>query len=139
MAEVAELEDCRAEISAENYLPRRPRGGASGGRGGGMDDILKRLGVVESSVAEIRVQVSAIVAVMPHLATKADIGEVRCEISSLRADMQAEIGALRTDTKAEAGCLRAEINALETRIIKWIIATVIATAGLAFSIAKFVH
>ena len=68
-----------------------------------MEDILKRLGNVETDVSQVKSQVSAILAVIPHLATKADV------------------------------------SALETSIIKWIIATVLGTAGLVFTIAKFVH
>jgi hypothetical protein len=68
-----------------------------------VEDILKRLGNVETDVSQVKSQVSAISAVIPHLATKADV------------------------------------SALETSIIKWIIATVLGTAGLVFTIAKFVH
>ena len=68
-----------------------------------MEDILKRLGNVETYVSELRSQVSAILAIIPHLATKADVA------------------------------------AVEAAIIKWIIATVLATAALAFTIAKYVH
>jgi hypothetical protein len=68
-----------------------------------VEDILKRLGNVETHVSELRSQVSAILAITPHLATKADMA------------------------------------AVETAIIKWIVATVLASAALAFTIAKFVH
>ena len=68
-----------------------------------MEDILKRLGNVETDVSQVKSQVSAILAIIPHLATKADV------------------------------------SALETSIIKWIIATMLGTAGPVFTIAKFVH
>ena len=68
-----------------------------------MEDILKRLGNVETDVSRVKSQVSAILAIIPQLATKADV------------------------------------SALETAIIRWIIATVLGTAGLVFTIAKFVH
>ena len=74
-----------------------------------MDDVLKRLGVVESLLGETREDVSAIKATLPHLATKADVNEVK----SL-------------------------INANETRVIRWIVGTTIAAASVAFTIAKFV-
>lgn len=45
-----------------------------------MDDILRRLGVVESSVTEIRAQVSGISATIPHLATKADVSAIEAAI-----------------------------------------------------------
>ena len=79
----------------------------SGSGGGGVEDILKRLGNVEA-------QVSGILAIIPHLATKADVA-----------------GAV--------GQIKADMAAVETAIIKWIIATVLASAALAFTIAKFVH
>ena len=82
----------------------------SGSGGGDVDDILKRLGNVEIHVSELRSQVSAILAIIPHLATKADVADVK-----------------------------ADVAAVETVIIKWIVATVLASAALAFTIAKFVH
>jgi hypothetical protein len=87
--------------------------GTGGNDGGAMEDILKRLSALESSIAGIRVDVSAITATLsatlPHLATK-----------------------------AEVKALEAKISSVETSIIKWIIATVITSSGLAFAIAKFV-
>ena len=82
-----------------------------------MDDILRRLGVVESLVAETREDVSAIKATLPHLATKADVAGTKADINEVRAD----------------------INALETRIIRWFVGTTIAGISVAFTIAKFVH
>jgi len=45
-----------------------------------MDDVLKRLGALESSVSDVREQVSAITAAMPHFATKADLRAVETAI-----------------------------------------------------------
>jgi hypothetical protein len=86
----------------------------SGDGGGNVEDILRRLGNLEASVSELKSQVSAILAIIPHLATKADL-------------------------MASVADLRASVAAVETSIIKWIIATTLATGGLAFTIAKFVH
>src|SRR3569833_3856923 len=102
-----------------------------GGGGGNVDDSLKRLGSVET-------QVSAILGILPHLATKADVADVR---TTLRA-MEAVIPQLAT--KADVAVIpqlatRADVASIETAIIKWIIATTLASAGLAFAIAKFVH
>jgi hypothetical protein len=104
-----------------NVVGYSPRGTVSnssvGSRGGGGDveDILRRLGNVETDVSEVRSQVGAILAIIPHLATKADV---------------ADIPHLAT---------KADVAAVEAAIIKWIIATVLASAALAFTIAKFVH
>jgi hypothetical protein len=147
-----------------------------------MDDVLKRLGAVESSVFELRVQVSGIAttmatnddlnelrvqvgaiaakiphlatndslnelkAVIPHLATSDSLNELKAVIPHLAtrdalAEVKAVIPHLATtaDLKAGIGSLRAEMGAMETRIIKWMIATVLTAVGLAFTIAKFVH
>src|SRR5690349_16761914 len=110
-------------IQLDDYIgvDRKSRGGG----GGDMDDVSKRLGTVEASVTELRVQVSGIAAIIPHLATKEDLKEVRGQVGSIAAI----IPHLAT---------KADIHALEAKIIKWIIATVIAavttTSGLAFTI-----
>jgi hypothetical protein len=86
----------------------------SGSGGGDVEDVLKRLGNVETHVSELRLQVSAILAIIPHLATKADVA-------------------------TGIGEVKADLAAVETAIIKWIVATVLTSAALAFTIAKFVH
>jgi hypothetical protein len=91
--------------------------GSGSGGGGDVEDILKRLGNVETHVSELRSQVSAILAIIPHLATKADVADVRTAVGQVKAD----------------------VAAVETAIVKWIVATVLASAALAFTIAKFVH
>jgi hypothetical protein len=63
--------------------------------------------------SKLRSQVSAILAIIPHLATKADVADVRAAVGQVRAD----------------------VAAVETAIIKWIVATVLASAALAFTIA----
>ena len=102
------------------YSPRNTVSNSSAGSGSGggdVDDILKRLGNVETHVSELRSQVSAILAIIPHLATKADVADVRTAVGQVKAD----------------------VAAVETAIVKWIVATVLASAALAFTIAKFVH
>ena len=86
-----------------------------------MEDILKRLGAVETNVSELKSQVSGILAILPHLATKADVADVRTDVAQLRGEMGAAI------------------SGLEARIIKWMVASLLTSTGLAFTIAKFVH
>ena len=102
------------------YSPRNPVSNPSADSGNGegdVEDILKRLSNVETHVSELRSQVSAILAIIPHLATKADVADVRAAVGQVKAD----------------------VAAVETAIVKWIVATVLASAALAFTIAKFVH
>ena len=97
-----------------------------------MDDLLKRIGALESGVSDIRAQVSAVTAVLPHLATKADLTR---EIGALRG----EVGAVR----GEVGTLRGEMHSMESALIKWIVGTAIASvaaaSGIAAAIARLVH
>jgi len=122
----------------------------SGSGGGDVEDILKRLGNVETHVSELRSQVSAISAIIPHLATKADVADLRTEVGQVKADLATGIGQVRSDLATEIGQVKsdlatgigqvkADVAAVETAIIKWIVATVLASAALAFTIAKFVH
>jgi hypothetical protein len=98
-----------------------------------VDDILKRLGNVETLVSELRSQVTAILTVIPHLATKADVADVRSAVGAVEAVIP------QLATKADVAAVKADVAAIETAIIKWIIATTLTSAALAFAIAKFVH
>jgi hypothetical protein len=139
-------------IDRDRFRGREVASQGSGGDGGGtvVDDILRRLGVVESAVGEIRGDVHAIKAVLPHLATKAEVealgarlnsveGSLKTEIKSVEGSLKAEIRSVEGSLKADNNALRAELNARDTRNLVWLIGTVIAAASLAFSIARFVH
>jgi len=97
-----------------------------------VEDIQKRLGNVESDVSNLKSNVNTILATLPHLATKSDV-------SDLRTEMATGFGALRTEMTATLGELRTDMATRETAFIKWMIATVLTVAGVAFTIAKFVH
>lgn len=81
-----------------------------------MDDVLKRLHTVEQTVSEIRSDVAGLTAVVPHLATKADIADVKTSVSDVKGN----------------------ISSLESALIKWIVGTALAVAVLAFTIARYV-
>ncbi len=135
-----------------------------------MDDILNRLGAVESHLSDIRVQVNGLAGLIPHLAAKADIGKLEArmtsEVGRLETKMTSELGRIETQMKSELepfetkmtdelGALKTEMSGLsaqlphlatkgdighlEASIIRWLVGTAIAIAGLSFAIAKFVH
>jgi hypothetical protein len=56
-------------------------------------------------------------------------------------DCAAKFFARRTSEKRKAGIneLRSDMNAMGTRIMRWILGRTIAAASMAFTIAKFVH
>ena len=104
-----------------NVVEYSPRGNVSnpsvgsGSGGGNVEDILKRLGNLETQVGPILTR-------SPHLATKADVGAIPY-----------------LATKADLEAVNTKVAAIETKIIKWIITTVLSTAALVFTIAKLVH
>jgi hypothetical protein len=92
------------------------------------------------TLGSVETQVSAILGIIPHLVTKADLADVRASIGAIEAVIphlatKADLADVRTDVKE----LKVDVASIETAIIKWIIATTLASAGLAFTIAKFVH
>ena len=134
-----------------------------------MDDVLRRVSVIESSVAIIRADVSAIKAVLPHLATQSRLseveGSVNVKISTLEGSLTARIntvegsltarinaveGALTARINSVEGSLTAKINSVEgalttkisdlhASLIRWVVGTGLAAGSLAFAIAKFVN
>ncbi len=118
-----------------------------------MEDVLKRLGAVESTVSDIKAQVSGLVAVMPHLATKADLASLRTaltgdtaslrtdltsDIASVRTELKTDIASLRTELKTDIASVRTEVAQVESSLIKWIVGTSLAAVSMAFVIARYV-
>jgi hypothetical protein len=179
MNAVIELDERSEEISSGKYPPRSHVGKSNSGGGGGMDDVLRRLGAVEETVLEIQKHVSGISATLPLLSTKDDLHAVKDDVSDLRTevagiaavmphlatradlkDVKTEVGAIAAviphlatkadlkDVKTEVGAIAAVIPHLATKadlaelgekLIKWLIATGIATTGLIATAMKFVH
>jgi hypothetical protein len=76
------------------------------------------------------------------VATKADIKETRQEIEVLGKDLRQELELARRDVEDASGKLRAEIAtsaaALKVDILRWLVVTQIALAGLNLAAVKFV-
>lgn len=129
-----------------------------------VEEILKRLGKVEIDVSELKLDVRGILTQIPHLATKDDltplkldiagvktsIAELRTELkgdnAGVRMELKDEIHRFRAELKGEIGELKGEIGELkaglasmEGKLIKWFVATALASVGAAFSLAKLVH
>jgi len=98
-----------------------------------VDDILKRLSGVETAVADVRTQVGAIWATIPHLATAVSVGEVKSQVNAILTVIP------HLATKADLSEIRADLSSMEAALIKWIVATGLASVGLAFTVAKLVH
>ena len=114
-----------------------------------MEDILRRLGNVEASVTDVRTQVGVIAGTIPHLATAAALADVKSQVGAIAAiiphlatatsveEVRKEVGAIAATIPHFA--TKADLSDMHTAIIKWIVATGLASTGLAFTIAKFMH
>ena len=81
-------------IDTEYFRGKAAASQTTSGRGGSsMDETQKRLGALEVVVAEIK-------AVLPHLATKADLADLRSVIQTQFGEFKAAIQAQLGDTKA---------------------------------------
>jgi hypothetical protein len=69
----------------------------------------------------------------------AQIGGLRADHGAQIGGVRAELGEARVGLGVEIAGVRAEIHASEARLIRWIVGTTLASASLAFTIAKFVH
>jgi septal ring factor EnvC (AmiA/AmiB activator) len=132
-------------IDTDHFRSTAAASRGTGKSGGSVDDILRRLGLLESLVADVRIDVGAIKALLSQLATKAELESVRTDVESVRTDVESvrtEVQSVRTDVqsiRAEIAGVRGEMGTLEASLIKWMIGTVIAATTLAFSIAKFIN
>ena len=84
-----------------------------------MHDVLRRLGVIEKDVSDIKAEVGAIAVQLPQMATKTEVAAIAAQLPQIA-------------TKADVGDAKVSI-------IQWMVGTTITVASLAFAIAKFVH
>jgi F0F1-type ATP synthase membrane subunit b/b' len=90
-------------------------------------------------------RLSRLEGVYEHLATKADIAELRAEMQSaygelraemqsanaeLRAEMQSAYGELRAEMQSANAELRAEMQEMKVTLIKWVVGVQISVAGI---------
>ena len=66
----------------------------------------------------------------------AGLAEVRAEIGALDTRLSTQIADLRAEQRTETAGVLTEIAALETRLIRWMVGTVLATATLTVGIVR---
>ena len=136
----------RLEIPGERYVsrvmeyefdigcPRTTAGGLGAGSGGGdMDDVSRRLGVIENDVSATKAgvgtlatQVGGIAARLPHMATKVEVEALATQVGGIAAQLphmatRVEVEALATQIGAIAAQLphmatKVEVGALATQV-----------------------
>lgn len=68
-------------------------------------------------------------------ATRADLELTRAELRTEMAELRTELAELRTDLRTEMAELRTELQRSVNRLLIWLVATIIATAGVAVGAA----
>ena len=68
---------------------------------------------------------------------KAGLAEIRTEIAALDTRLSTQIANLDTRLSTQIAAVRTEVANLETRLIRWMVGTVLATGGLTFAILRF--
>ena len=92
---------------------------------------------IASQVANLDARLSTQVASLDtRLSTQ--IAEVRADVAEQHAVMRADVADLRTEVRTEIAGVRTEIATLETRLIRWVVGTVITTATLTVGILRLV-
>lgn len=126
-----------------------------------MDDLTARVGRLEVIAADTRADVAFVKATLPHLATQAELEELRAELrgdsgtlrtefANTRAELKADIAELRAELKSDIGRLDARIERvdgniarMEASMVRWFVGLTVACGGvagsLAFTAAKLIH
>jgi hypothetical protein len=84
-----------------------------------MGDLVPRVARLEADVSQLKVDVAEMKATLPHLATKADL---------------APIQALLPHFATKAG-----LASMESRLIRWMVGSWVAMAGLMTALFRFAH
>jgi len=92
-----------------------------------MDDTQKRLGIIETTLAEIKVFLTN---VATNVATKPELEQLRGEVREIKAVLP------HLATKADIETVKADIASLHTAMIKWVVGTMLGCTAAAYSIAR---
>ena len=98
----------------------------------------------KAGVADVRTEIANLDTRLSTQITELRAGQ-RTEIAELRAGQRTEIAGVRTEIAAldtrlstQIGDVRTEIANFETRLIRWMVGTVIATATLTVGILRLI-
>ena len=92
-------------------------------------------------------RVSRLEGAYEHLATKADLAELKAELKSdiggLKAEFKEDLGGLRSELKGEIGGLRAEfkedLGKLHASLVKWMVGVMVGGVGAMAGIALLIQ
>ena len=110
----------------------------------------KAIGSLRTEMAEMRTEMAQM-----QLEIAKDIGSLRTEMAEMRTEIAKELGDIRTEIAKNLGSIRTEIARMQVetaksigqldvkveqkhnQLVRWIVGTVLAVAGLLFTAIKF--
>lgn len=98
----------------------------TGGNGGGMDNLTRRVEHLEQDSHQIKIDLGILTARSESFATKADVESVRTEVQGVRAEVhgvRAEVQGVR----AEGQSIRAEVQSVRAELIQELAALEVRT------------
>ncbi|WP_336797353.1 hypothetical protein [Erwinia aphidicola] len=91
----------------------------TGGNGGGMDNLTRRVEHLEQDSHQIKIDLGILTARSESFATKADVESVRAEVQGVRAEVQS--------VRAEGQSIRAEVQSVRAELIQELAALEVRT------------
>ena len=88
-----------------------------------MDDTQKRLGIIETTLAEIK-------AILANFATKTELEQLRGEVREIKAVLP------HLATKADIETVKTDVANLHAAMIKWIVGTMLGCTAAAYAVAR---
>lgn len=98
----------------------------TGGNGGGMDNLTRRVEHLEQDSHQIKIDLGILTARSESFATKADVESVRAEVQGVRAEMQS-VRAEVQSVRAEGQSIRAEVQSVRAELIQELAALEVRT------------
>ncbi|MDI3441705.1 hypothetical protein QLG07_19755 [Erwinia sp. V90_4] len=98
----------------------------TGGNGGGMDNLTRRVEHLEQDSHQIKIDLGILTARSESFATKADVESVRAEVHGVRAEVQG-VRAEGQSIRAEVQSVRAEVQSVRAELIQELAALEVRT------------
>jgi len=98
----------------------------TGGNGGGMDNLTRRVEHLEQDSHQIKIDLGILTARSESFATKADVESVRTEVQGVRAEVHG-VRAEGQSIRAEVQSVRAEVQSVRAELIQELAALEVRT------------
>lgn len=125
-------------VAGIRFAGSQNAGGIGGGSGGDMDDVLRRIGNVETQIGGLAVQVGSLTTKVDVITTKVDGLSTKLDVLTEQvAGVTAQVSGITAQIPHLAR--KEDVLHVEIAMLRWLIGTIIAAMSLVFVIARFVQ